>query len=280
MGDTFKILNSCILFASFLFGCKSSTQNNDWTAYKLKGKVKSIEEQSHYFSKSQKSKSEEERPRLISFDSKGYISHYAVFELDGSVNSTISTTYFDTYSIDSVYDSNNILLSVLKRTYNDKGKTLSIHSSKGLGDQFENGYNAFFKYDDNNNLIEDMEYNNRSKLISKRKYKYNKENKRIELREYNSLSQCEGYETYEYDSNGNEIESKYYNTFFKAFTQINTYQYNSRGDIVQQSSNELTKKAISVSNIYYVYDKNENWTKKTIESNTGQRITTRQIIYH
>ena len=262
---------------SLFYSCESSPKNIDLTEYNVRGKVKSIREESFYFSK--EGDREDSRQTLVSFDLNVHITEQIIFQPDGSIMLKTTTKYYDTYRMDSTYDNRNVLMGVRKKVYNDQGLLIREHSTNKMGNYPKNQFNIAYKYDNNNNLIEKVEYNDKRKLTSKEEYKYNTTNKLVEIREYNSLNQCEGYDTYKYDRNGNKIESKYYNFFSRKFTYIHAYQYNDKGDVTREISNNLAKNESYSSDMSYEYDINENWTKKVSKAQTYQHIVTRKITY-
>jgi len=166
----------------------------------------------------------------------------------------------------------------MTKEYNSKGLVTKSIGNEIVDNSPGRQNTTAYKYDNNSNLVEVVEYNKNSKLVSRVTYKYNSSDQKIETREYNSLNKLEGREVYEYDKQGNEIKSSYYNSF-GVLEHVNAYRHNEMGDEIEGSSYTISRNIRNSAKYQYEYDINENWTKKISTSGSNILATVREITY-
>ncbi len=96
--------------------------------------------------------------------------------------------------------------------------------------------NRIFKYDKNNNLVEDSYYDSLGKILSKNMYKYNKLNKVLENAEYSDDGSLREKIIYNYNEKGNILSQINYSSKGNITQQI-LYEYNDYGNVVKEEKN-------------------------------------------
>jgi len=136
-------------------------------------------------------------------------------------------------------------------------------------------------YDDKDNIIErsyEMQYDGFLEKYSTRKYKYNQDGNMIEQVEYNRDSIAKYWYTWVYSNKYDFVENYYYSEDGKKPAKpVSTtrYDYDDKGNILEESGQDGVKKSI------YVYDSYGNWTKKTfLENNKTTYIEVRSFEYY
>ena len=140
-----------------------------------------------------------------------------------------------------------------KYEYDEKGKKISgIWQGIGL----EAGCGIFqYKYDNNNNLIEETKLDSLGKIKYKKTFKYDVKNNKIQDITFNEDGEENYKNIYSYDENNNLIEQIYYTTG-EALCIIK-FKYNSNGKLIEQIYHDAKNYRINcISN--YKYDKNGN----------------------
>jgi hypothetical protein len=273
-----------------LIGCSKISEqlNNDIIKYKLKGKVKSINEVSY----KAEFKSDElvlgERKRKILFDEydkylsfniEGNIVDQKLFNTDGSL---VSKFYHK-------YDSEGNLLE--EYWYNSDGSLDQKHIYKYIFDNSDKLvlielYNASdslikkeaYNYNDSGELTSKFLYKPDGSLGEKESYKYDINGNLLELLNYDSDDILSTKTVYKYDSLGKILIDEWYTP--DELMMVTIFEYDSMGNLdiegvyLPQSNFSEIKKSV-------VFDDNGNWIKRVIYKNRyPSYIVLRDITYY
>gem|GEM_PF-4020693 len=263
-----------ILVILSLFSCKKSPHKprNDLEKMRLFGKVKQVIERT--FSKQYYFEDPEADPKL-----KLYVKDITKFNLDGNIEET-RTIYYDvsdslTQTLNQnktifLYDKNGFLITEYntmdslreKRfNYDDLGNLKKIQwflNSTPLNEKYE------YKYDRNDHLIEEMEWDTTEIPKIKKIHKYDNQGHKRETTVYKRNREGQlifnSKSNYTYDSLGTIIETLLFYRNDPATKSSFTYdsygntilsvRYNSQGVITNRDSS------------FYEYDHYKNWIKK------------------
>ena len=123
-----------------------------------------------------------------------YLDRYTKYKYDGK--NLIQTTYFDKYGIIT-----NDVFSVFE---NGNRKEVIAYSADAKGN-LTNKFRATFKYDEKDNLIENISYNKDDSIKERRTNEFDERGYRISETIYNSTGKIksQGSLKYEFDSHGN-----------------------------------------------------------------------------
>ena len=81
---------------SLLWSCSNTVQNSNLKTKKLNGKVKSVRQYSYDSSKTNSGEAALVMPVTVTtYNREGNDQEYIVFNSDGSINSTINTSYYE-----------------------------------------------------------------------------------------------------------------------------------------------------------------------------------------
>jgi len=265
-----------IVLVSFLliYGCKSETENkNDLKDHNLFGKVKSIKE---YTAESKTN------PSVF----------YRFYNPDGKLN--------------KMFQSDKDFTSTTTFEYNKDGKKTAENINTIFRGQ-PSPHKFTYEYDDKGNLIVLIVYRGKTKLEieHKTKYSYNSSNIQTEEIEYDDKNRMSSVRKFQYDDNGNLIEEKWYDS--KGLNSIVTSEYDNNGNTTTRKviypdaskgtsvtynfkydkyNNEIYEEALSTDKptfhkYSYEYDNQGNWIKRIeIDENNSKKITERVIKYY
>jgi len=223
-----------ILFLILGYSSKEQVFKPDLKAYKLKGKVKSINVK-HYLP-------EERNGKITKRKQIGTL--YMLFNEKGNIIESGDETGKDTYK----YDQNGYLSELISNRkdagpffkkytykYDNRGKQIESATYDSLGSMntentfqyngegyvtqwnllvFDGSLNqkVTYKNDQRGNQVEaDYYYNSDGSLSSKTTFKYDDRGNQIESNSYNPTGSLLYKSSYKYDDKGNMIEVRYYN---------------------------------------------------------------------
>lgn len=257
-GAIFRILG--IVSALLLTSCLSDYNSPDLKEFKLRGKVKMIEETSYY--------AEEKFGEIQKGDKQAYSSEYRI-EFD-SAGRLVSYELMDA--------EDGALEAKIKYVHDDQNRIVETNEYDGEGELFRKEKAI---YNDDGSIAEKTIYNNDGELVRTTKYIYGDNSSNpSELEEYNEegklLNKAEMY----YDTRGNVTAMNVYDEdvfygkveyVYDQFDQVVKGVFYPEDEDLDESSQETT----------YVYDSNNNWISKTvIEDGEADEIVERVITYY
>ena len=188
-----------------LVSCNQSEKKNDLTEENLKGKVKSITENTYEavdkFGQIEKGN--------ILVDSSAVYTDDGHFKIYNEKGNKIEENY---------YNSNGRLYSKTTYKYDEKGN--NIEDNFYDSDDGSLIYKNTYKYDEKGNKIEEYHYDEDGKFNYKYTYKYDEKGNNIEKNNYDSNSRLDSKYTYEYDKNNNWTQRiEYKNTIPHRITE-------------------------------------------------------------
>lgn len=176
-----------------------------------------------------------------------------------------------------VYDDNNNLIEEKKATLKDT--VFRVHKK--------------FKYDNRNNLLKITNYgyylnkeinDGKLSLTSMLYFKYDENNNLIEERKYRDIHKELVYKsTFSYNDKKQTVESNSYNIFTDKISLKNKHTYNKQGDRIKIEEYYYgTGKPKIETKIYKIeYDKHNNWIKQSVYKNDKLiELYKREIIYY
>ena len=197
-----------ILSVLCLVSCNQSEKKNDLTEENLKGKVKSITENT--YEAVDKFGQIEKGDVLV--DSSAVYTDDGHFKIYNEKGNKIEENY---------YNSNGSLIYKNTYKYDKKGNIIEEKSYYPDGSLI---YKNTYKYDEKGNKIEDNSYDSDGRLHSKYTYKYDEKGNKIEENWYNSDGRLHSKYTYKYDEKGNNIEENWYDSDGSLYEK-HTYKY-------------------------------------------------------
>ncbi len=177
---------------------------------------------------------------------------------------------------EDIYNHNLSLVKYYIYEYNEKGQKIekNFHNDKK---NLERKY--IYKYKNSGEISKIESYDEKGeRAILTGKYKYSDIEGRIEIKYYDSNGNLK--KIYVSENNGKDIATYYYDVDgSKKLEKKVTYKYDENGDITEEKhKNEDGDFKIYVYQ-YNSYDKNKNWTKRTVFLNEEPyRIQERTII--
>ena len=194
-----------ILSVLCLVSCNQSEKKNDLTEENLKGKVKSITENTYEavdkFGQIEKGD--------ILVDSSAVYTDDGHFKIYNEKGNKIEENY---------YNSNGRLYSKTTYKYDEKGNM--IEDNFYDSDDGSLIYKNTYKYDEKGNKIEEYHYDEDGKFNYKYTYKYDEKGNNIEKNNYDSNGRLDSKYTYEYDKNNNWTQRiEYKNTIPHRITE-------------------------------------------------------------
>ena len=194
-----------ILSVLCLVSCNQSEKKNDLTEENLKGKVKSITENTYEavdkFGQIEKGD--------ILVDSSAVYTDDGRFKIYNEKGNKIEENY---------YNSNGRLYSKTTYKYDEKGNM--IEDNFYDSDDGSLIYKNTYKYDEKGNKIEEYHYDEDGKFNYKYTYKYDEKGNIIEENHYDSNGRLDSKYTYEYDKNNNWTQRiEYKNTIPHRITE-------------------------------------------------------------
>ena len=194
-----------ILSVLCLVSCNQSEKKNDLTEENLKGKVKSITENTYEavdkFGQIEKGD--------ILVDSSAVYTDDGHFKIYNEKGNKIEENY---------YNSNGSLIYKNTYKYDEKGNKIEENYYNSNGRLYSK---TTYKYDEKGNMIEDNFYDSDDgSLIYKNTYKYDEKGNIIEENHYDSNGRLDSKYTYEYDKNNNWTQRiEYKNTIPHRITE-------------------------------------------------------------
>ena len=194
-----------ILSVLCLVSCNQSEKKNDLTEENLKGKVKSITENT--YEAVDKFGQIEKGDVLV--DSSAVYTDDGHFKIYNEKGNKIEENY---------YNSNGRLYSKTTYKYDEKGNM--IEDNFYDSDDGSLIYKNTYKYDEKGNKIEEYHYDEDGKFNYKNTYKYDEKGNNIEKNNYDSNGRLDSKYTYEYDKNNNWTQRiEYKNTIPHRITE-------------------------------------------------------------
>ena len=194
-----------ILSVLCLVSCNQSEKKNDLTEENLKGKVKSITENT--YEAVDKFGQIEKGDVLV--DSSAVYTDDGHFKIYNEKGNKIEENY---------YNSNGRLYSKTTYKYDEKGNM--IEDNFYDSDDGSLIYKNTYKYDEKGNKIEEYHYDEDGKFNYKYTYKYDEKGNNIEKNNYDSNGRLDSKHTYEYDKNNNWTQRiEYKNTIPHRITE-------------------------------------------------------------
>ena len=229
-----------IILAMFcLASCEKSTQKNDLTEEKLKGKVKSIREIPY--------EAVEKFGEVVKGDALGFGKNLQI-----TFNEKGNKLEENWFNPDGRLD--------FKWTYkyDDKGNKIELNSFNHDG-SLDSKFT--FKYDDKGNQIELNWFNPDGRLDFKWTYKYDDKGNQIEENGFNSDGRLSFKSTYKYDDKGNKIEQNSFNPDGSLGSKY-TYKYDDKGNKIEENSFNPDGSLYYKATYKYTYDQQGNWTQQ------------------
>ena len=194
-----------ILSVLCLVSCNQSEKKNDLTEENLKGKVKSITENT--YEAVEKFGQIEKGDVLV--DSSAVYTDDGHFKIYNEKGNKIEENY---------YNSNGSLIYKNTYKYDEKGNKIEENYYNSNGRLYSK---TTYKYDEKGNMIEDNFYDSDDgSLIYKNTYKYDEKGNNIEKNNYDSNGRLDSKYTYEYDKNNNWTQRiEYKNTIPHRITE-------------------------------------------------------------
>ena len=194
-----------ILSVLCLVSCNQSEKKNDLTEENLKGKVKSITENT--YEAVNKFGQIEKGDVLV--DSSAVYTDDGRFKIYNEKGNKIEENY---------YNSNGSLIYKNTYKYDEKGNKIEENYYNSNGRLYSK---TTYKYDEKGNMIEDNFYDSDDgSLIYKNTYKYDEKGNIIEENHYDSNGRLDSKYTYEYDKNNNWTQRiEYKNTIPHRITE-------------------------------------------------------------
>ena len=194
-----------ILSVLCLVSCNQSEKKNDLTEENLKGKVKSITENT--YEAVDKFGQIEKGDVLV--DSSAVYTDDGHFKIYNEKGNKIEENY---------YNSNGSLIYKNTYKYDEKGNIIEENYYNSNGRLYSK---TTYKYDEKGNMIEDNFYDSDDgSLIYKNTYKYDEKGNNIEKNNYDSNGRLDSKYTYEYDKNNNWTQRiEYKNTIPHRITE-------------------------------------------------------------
>lgn len=315
-------------------------KKNDWNEYELKGKVSSIKER-HYLAKMEfgnivKSSNDIyfgdsvlfnsswvhlgvssgigvsfEQNKDVYFTRNGFLSEERWIDEKGISN--IEFYFYDDknrllkeYGSDSIVKTDEENVWYIKTSIDSivyKGKEgYQYHRDKSKPQFY---LSVLSKYDDNDNVVEEIGYSPAKEIVNRRVFKYDFQGRIVSDITYSRESISDKYE-YKYLENEKRITYNdksttieiYYDSAYKklkARTSVDidgslkkeTFKYDSLGNVISYERNDWNNNEpyCQINAFNYVYDKNGNWIKRVGIEKFGQElipigITEREINYH
>ena len=191
-----------ILSVLCLVSCNQSEKKNDLTEENLKGKVKSITENT--YEAVDKFGQIEKGDVLV--DSSAVYTDDGHFKIYNEKGNKIEENY---------YNSNGRLYSKTTYKYDENGNIIEKN-----GHNYDGSYKITYKYDEKGNNIEQNNYKYDGSFLYKYTYKYDEKGNNIEKNNYDSNGRLDSKYTYEYDKNNNWTQRiEYKNTIPHRITE-------------------------------------------------------------
>jgi hypothetical protein len=235
------------------------------------------------------------------YDTSGNIIEINKFNVDGSIYNILTFKYDEKNKIieECSYEPIGGLFGSTFRYIDEKGERIDLLPRKP--DCFML-YKKIFKYDEKNNLIEEIKINGIGKLKDQIKYEYDELNRLKETSFFNlktkrfsdydkkgqltreRLETLEGKPVsknlYKYDDNENKIKNDFYGSD-GSLRYSNSYKFDVKKNVVLGSGySTITKNIPGNTIIDYVYDEKGNWIKKTMFfKDISTEIQIREIEY-
>ncbi len=248
-----KIRAIIILSFLILIGCNSVDYKpkykdfaNSWERENLIGKVKTLKQYKASVTDIERGKTESPIVEFKKeFTESGYISYQEHFDSFGNLEQYTKSTY----------DSNRFRIKLITEDYGISMKTeekavfdtiikKQISAHVILNDSIK--FDALFKYDENENLIESISIENTDTTVNRLEYKYD-DNKNIILKKQIQKDDSDIYEyfnEYKYNQEGNLIELLFKSDYVETKS---TYEYDKNNRLQKISefqSGEIQKETI------------------------------------
>lgn len=309
-----QIIN--ILSFLFLIGCNNVDYKpkykdfaNAWERENLIGKVKSLKQ--YKANVTDIEKGETERPIVEfkkEFTKSGYIFYEEHFDNFGKLQQYTKNIYDKNgFRIESITENFVMPMKTVEKAVFDTiiKKQISTHAIFNDSIKFD----AFFKYDENGNLIESISIENADTTIDRLEYEYDN-NKNIILKKQIQRVDSDIYEYFsenKYNQEGNLVELTFKSDFAETKSAYDYDKKNRLRKIVEYQSGEIQKETIfdefynktlvrffvkgtpnKEINYKYKFDNKGNWiksevfVKENLESNKMVPIytETREIEYY
>jgi hypothetical protein len=226
-----------ILFLTAIMPLHSIAQENDYNRWNLKGRVKSIRENSYALI------SEKDNSAIDSLE------YYYLNEFDSFGNKTVDTKY----------SSDGVKVKDYQYKYDDQHRRIEQ-------DQFTNGDKLLriitYVYDESGKVTEDNSVNSAGEPETLIRFTYGPDGKITEDNSFNGDGKLKKRFTYAYDSEGRKVEVRKYNAS-GIFEQKITFTYDHQGNTIEESKFGSDDKPLNTLKFSYVYDNHNNWTVKT-----------------
>ena len=209
-----------ILSVLCLVSCNQSEKKNDLTEENLKGKVKSITENT--YEAVDKFGQIEKGDVLV--DSSAVYTDDGRFKIYNEKGNKIEENY---------YNSNGSLIYKNTYKYDEKGNKIEENYYNSNGRLYSK---TTYKYDEKGNMIEDNFYDSDDgSLIYKNTYKYDEKGNKIEEYHYDEDGKFNYKTTYKYDEKGNKIEYNDYDSDGRLNSKTTyKYEYDKNNNWTQQ----------------------------------------------
>ncbi len=299
--------NNLIIFLFFNF-LTFSQENSHFGSEKLKGKIKSLKQNSH--------------PAVTKFGEivKGeritgawYDNDYVKFNENGFAVSYINEFTNYTY----LYNAKNQIIERKSNSLDEtspKSKIITIYENNRRIEETTYVYNPeesltkrhLWEYDNLGNLMKITVYDSDNKISSVCINKYDKSGNNIESRCLDGNGETQYLTIYKYDIKKNKIEEKNinvdgsytlkkykYDTFLNIveikeedsenvfLNHTQKFKYINNLLVEESMIDNIENKVFSIKKYLFVFDKNKNWIKKTIiENDNPKEIIERVIEYY
>lgn len=263
----------------------AQNSKNDVEDKSLKGKVKSLREISYYIinkiSSVEKKSIIDGKNVLMLFNKEGYFTETTSYNIDNSIKHKNIYTYNNKkrHTETKRVDEKGILLTKYIPIYNEKGQKIEYYHYNPKGEVTQK---STFSYDEKGNLINKTTFDAKGEKLHEDNLKYNNNNLFIGNSFISFAYNEKQNNEYIYDDNNRKIKSSssFYDIDNNLVSKVD-FDYNENEDVIKLRILDEKERPMTSLKFEYIYDKYNNWTKRTImNSFTSTETTEREITYY
>ena len=306
------ILVSFALILAALTGCgetqdttAKAAKESDLERYNLSGQVKTLTKKVYraYDKLGTPTKNELTIHNIFNYNDKGMDSEIIIIDTTDKIVQRITTQYDslnrvtektrvdnqDTRKQINLYDSLNHLSEIRYYNGTDELKYRHIFEVNENGTPVKANYSRTetdpgviryaYKYDDKNNEIEKITYEDNGAVMHRMEYQYDDQGRRIGEIRYNSDGEQTNKETYKFDENGNRIAFAKFTV--KGLNFRSESKFNEHNHVIMVEYFDHRNNNTGTYQYEYKYDDNNNWIENIQYQNyVPNEIIEREIIYY
>lgn len=236
---SFMKRQSIFLLSLLFFSC-NKYKINDLSEFKLKGKIKTIQEISYEalenngrIEAGKRAKPAWKKDTQRVFDKKGFLTEEIIYKTDGDIRSKSIIEHKKNEISETNYTAFEEVIYTQSARLNEVGKVIENVRYNADGEEV---IKRIYLYDEKLNLIEELQYFNQSKTPSvTNKYVYDEKGNKIEEYMYNPLGVLIAKWHSDYDENGSLIEENYFFSDGSLSAQdVYSYKLDEKGNWIQQ----------------------------------------------